>query len=256
MTAEGNDLRWRRKRHYRSIMGRAHLVSFRIRLKETDLHCQAVRSMEPEVRNWIMESRMAIEGYAATHPGFLEAKSPLPMDPTAPPIVREMLAAGAAAAVGPMAAVAGAIAQYVGRRLAEATGGEVIVENGGDCFIRCFEECVVTIWAGASPLSGRVGVRLGAAQEGLGVCTSSGTLGHSTSLGRADAVTVIAQDAALADAWATSIGNRVASSRDIPKALATMEEASGIVGGVVVVGKRMGAWGCLELVPLKTPRPS
>ncbi len=119
-----------------------------------------------------------------------------------------MAAAAQTAGVGPMAAVAGAIAECVGRELLEFSP-EVIVENGGDIFLKVSHRRTVGIFAGDSPLTGRIGIQIEARDTPLGVCTSSGTVGHSLSFGRADAVVVLAPAAALADAAATAIGNRV-----------------------------------------------
>ena len=125
---------------------------------------------------------------------------PLPEDPLAPPLLRTMLSAARLAGVGPMASVAGAIAQAVGAAL-KPHSSSIIVENGGDCYLDMDEETTVGIYAGPrSPFSGKIGIRLTADVFPLGICTSSGTVGHSLSFGKADAVTVTARDAALADA--------------------------------------------------------
>ena len=119
------------KRTYRSFIARNGLTGFQVRHQETDLHIQADRNLEDEVSTWVIEVRLSIEGYARSHPGFLESYTPLPDDPFAPAVVRDMLESSATAGVGPMAAVAGAIAQHIGKRCVELTSGEVIVENGG-----------------------------------------------------------------------------------------------------------------------------
>ncbi len=149
-----------------------------------------------------------------------------------------------------MAAVAGAIAEYVGQRLVEKSKGEVIVENGGDTFVNLSSGCVVGIHAGNSILSGRVGIRLDDLDFPLGVCTSSGTLGHSRSYGQADAVTVVSPRCALADAAATAAGNMVRAKRDIQKALDFLQQIDGVKGAVVVKGDCVGAFGHIELVAL------
>jgi len=82
------------------------------------------------------------------------------------------------------------------------------------------------------------------------VCTSSGTVGHSRSFGRADAVTVVAESVPLADAIATSIGNLVVSAEYVEAGLEKMQEIAGITGGVIVAGDKLGAWGDINLVPL------
>jgi hypothetical protein len=164
-----------------------------------------------------------------------------------------MVAAGAAAGVGPMAAVAGAIAAQVGQGLL-AHSAEVIVENGGDVFLKTRQAATVAVYAGASPLSLAVGVRVGGRERPCGVCTSSGTVGPSLSFGKADAVCVVSASCALADAAATAIGNRVQSGRDIPGAVEFGRSIRGVAGLAIIVGERLGVWGEVEIVALARKR--
>jgi ApbE superfamily uncharacterized protein (UPF0280 family) len=145
-----------------------------------------------------------------------------------------------------MAAVAGAIAEGVGTDLLSMTDA-VIVENGGDIFLSVPQAVTVAIYAGASPLSMRVGVRI-APGSPMAMCTSSGTIGHSLSLGRADAVCVLAKDAALADAAATAIGNAIRRASDIRRALTAGRAIPGVTGIVAIMGTEMGACGDVSLV--------
>ncbi len=236
-------------RTYRTRMARAGLTGFRVMVKETDLWVLAARDFSQEVRELVIQERQQLEAYIAGHPGFLTTLAPWPPDPFAPPVVREMIAAGAAAGVGPMAAVAGALAARVGRHLA-GLSPEVIVENGGDIFLALTQPATVALWAGKSPLSRRVGLKIDPALSPLGVCTSSATVGHSLSLGRADAACVLAASAALADAAATALGNRVQTPDDIAPALEWLASLPDLLGAVVIVGDKLGAWGRVELVPL------
>jgi ApbE superfamily uncharacterized protein (UPF0280 family) len=175
-----------------------------------------------------------------------------------------MIAAGEEAGVGPMAAVAGAVAEFLGRDLdGEFRCREIAVENGGDLWLKFEEDIDAAVFAGASPLSGRVGVSIPAALSPLGLCTSSGTVGPSLSLGRADAAMIAYRSAAegspsaasaaapcaaaLADAWATALGNAVSSELDIEVALDLTRGAAGLVSALVVKDGRMGIRGELPL---------
>ncbi|MGQ9499426.1 MAG: UPF0280 family protein [Dissulfurimicrobium sp.] len=239
------------RRTYRTFMAREGLVSFEVRHKETDLHVQAKRDLSSEVSGWVIEARLFIEEYGARHPDFLRSYVPIPEDHFAPPVVREMIAAAQIAGVGPMAAVAGAVAEYVGARCALAAAGDVIVENGGDIFISIEGASLISvIWAGKSPLSGKVGLRIRPEMTPIGLCTSSGTVGHSRSFGMADAVTILSRSTALADAAATAVGNMVKTDKDIDAALKAMGEIAGVMGGVIIKGTKLGAWGAVELVPV------
>jgi ApbE superfamily uncharacterized protein (UPF0280 family) len=82
----------------------------------------------------------------------------------------------------------------------------------------------------------------------LGVCTSSGTVGHSLSFGCADACCVKSGSAALADAAATAIGNIVKSEKDIQNGLTTGMKIEGVLGIVIIIGGQLGAAGDIELV--------
>jgi uncharacterized protein len=236
-------------RTYRTRTARGGLVGFRVVVRETDLWVMASRDFTPEVREWVLQERQQLEGYIGAHPDFLRTLSPWPDDPFAPGVVREMIEAAAQAGVGPMAAVAGALAARVGRRL-EPLSPEVIVENGGDIFLKISQPATVALFAGKSPLSYRVGLKLDPVLSPVGVCTSSGTVGHSLSFGRADAACVVARDPALADAAATALGNRVPEAAAIPAALEWAASLAGILGAVVIIGDKLGAWGRVDLVPL------
>ena len=236
-------------RTYRTRMARSGLVGFRVAVKETDLMILAQKDLSREVRSLIIQERQQLEAYGQKHPEFFTTLTPFPSDSYAPPLVRAMISAGEVAGVGPMAAVAGAIAARVGEALRAFTD-EVIVENGGDIFMHLKHAATVSLYAGRSPLSHKVGLKIYPDRETWGVCTSSGTVGPSLSFGRADAACVLAADAALADACATALGNRVPDAADINKALEWLGEIPGIIGGVVIVGEHLGAWGHIELVPL------
>lgn len=232
------------------MVKRRGLIPFQVRHFETDLHIQASEVMEKRVSSWIIEARTAVESHAAMHPGFLEAESPVKRPEVVHELVEDMIQASAMAGTGPMAAVAGAIAEYVGKRCILHAPGEVIVENGGDIFFNVVSPVTISLWAGKSPLSGKTGIKISSVSHPFGVCTSSGTVGHSKSYGQADAVTIFSGSTALADAVATMTGNMVHSAKDIEKAIDFARGIPGILGAVVIVGEALGAWGDLELVAL------
>ena len=238
------------ERTYRRRIDSEGLVSFETQVRETDLHILADRDFGKEAQHAVLEYRSHLESYGAEHPDFFAALQPLADDPLAPPIVKEMLKAGQASGVGPMAAVAGAVAEFVGKALIAAGAQEVIVENGGDIFLSRTRDCTIGIFAGSSPLSNRIGVTIDHNQMPLGICTSSGTVGHSLSFGQADSVTVLAASTSLADAAATRIGNEVKQDGDINRGLAVGQTIPAILGVLIVRGEQLGAWGAVELVRL------
>jgi hypothetical protein len=236
-------------RTYRRRVGSSRLTAFEVTVKETDLHVQAQCDLSSLTREMVIEQRGYLEAYIRRHPAFASTLKPWPLQGPAPNIVSDMVSASTAAGVGPMAAVAGAVAEHVGHGLLAHTA-EVIVENGGDIFLQTTEAVTVAVFAGASPLSWRVGIRAGGQNDPIAVCTSSGTVGHSLSFGRADAVCVTSRSAALADAAATAIGNRIQSKQDIPAGIELAKGIAGVLGVLVVVSEKMGAWGAVEVVLL------
>jgi len=236
------------ERTYRAVEN-SGLVSSIVKIAETDLHILASQPVEDQALLAVSEVRGVIQGYIRTHPDFLQSLAPLPMDNRAPEVIKEMLSAGAATGVGPMAAVAGIVAEQVGKSLLFQGLAEVIVENGGDLFVARRQGSTIAVYAGESPLSGKLGIRLLPEQMPCGVCCSSGMIGHSLSLGRADAVAVVASSTALADAAATRLGNEVGrNKKSIQHALEVAKEIDGLTGVVIVSGEHLGAWGDVELV--------
>ena len=236
-------------RTYRNLVKTEDLTAFRVTIKETDLFLLANRKLETETREAVIRYRWQIEEYIRCHPEFRTSIVPLRDDPHAPKIVREMLKASRLANVGPMASVAGAIAEFVGKDLIPFSD-EVICENGGDIFIASSKERVVGVFAGKSPLSLKVGLRIKPGDTPLGVCSSSGTVGHSTSFGKANAVCVVSPSTSLADAAATSIGNLITGKGDIEKGLNYGGQIQGVTGLLIIVGEALGIWGGLELAHL------
>jgi uncharacterized protein len=221
-------------------------VAFQVSWKESDLLCRAKTDLSAIARDALADIRVGLDAYVAANPVFAAAMTPVPDDEMAPVIVRQMIQAARAAGVGPMAAVAGAVAEAVGRKLMESSS-VVLVENGGDCFLALSGAGLIPIHAKGSPLSGKIGIRVPLEKSPCGLCTSSGTEGHSLSLGKADAVAVLAQSAALADAVATAAANEVKDRSDAGKAVEWAAGIEGVYGAVALVGKTMAAAGDIEL---------
>ncbi|MDO9528310.1 MAG: UPF0280 family protein [Syntrophales bacterium] len=236
------------ERTYRNrVSKKENLVSFQIKVGETDLYISAGKNLADIARKSVHKYRRFIEEYIKHRPQFLDSLVPINPDEMAPAIIKDMLKASRISGVGPMASVAGAVAQHVGIDLLEHSD-DIIVENGGDIFLKSESEITIGIFAGESPMSHKVALKIRPEDMPLGICTSSGTVGHSLSLGRADAVCVTSKSASLADAAATSIGNRVRKEKDIKKALNFGAEIEGVLGILIIVGDKLGAYGAIELV--------
>lgn len=233
-------------RTYRHWIEGKDLFPFSITVKETDLYIRATTNLQRKAHRLVLKYRQQLEKYIEQDPAFLTSTNPLPIPRYAPNIVKQMMEAARKAEVGPMAAVAGAIAEFVGGELLTFSP-EVIVENGGDIYLKSLKKRIVGIFAGDSPLTGKLGLAISAEDTPLGICTSSGTVGHSLSYGKADAVVVLSPSATLADAAATAIGNRVSQAGDIADAIEFGKSISGLKGLLIIKDDSVGVWGEAKL---------
>ena len=144
-----------------------------------------------------------------------------------------------------MAAVAGAFSDLLGAFLLKNGASDVIVENGGDIFLRITEPRTIGIHAGTSKLSDRLAFNVKPEETPMGICTSSDSVGPSISLGKSDASTVVADSSALADAAASAIGNAVKGDDALNKAITVAKRLNGVRGVLVIKGEEIGAWGKL-----------
>jgi ApbE superfamily uncharacterized protein (UPF0280 family) len=236
-------------RFYRHWIKDSDLVCFEVAVKQTDLFIRSRRNLRNKTLDSVLKHRGSLEAYIEHYPLFLTTLDPYQAEAEAPAIVKEMARVSQLTGVGPMAAVAGAIAEAVGRDLL-AFSPEVIVENGGDIFLKISKKRLVGIYAGQSAFTKKIALEIMPQETPLGICTSSGTVGHSLSLGGADAVIALASSAALADAAATALGNIVKEADDIPEAIDKAQSVEGLRSVVIIVGDKIGVWGKVRIVPL------
>ncbi len=232
---------------YRELIAPGNLFSFQVEIKESNLLILASRKLPKQTEEALVWCRKDIEQYIYRNSIFRTTFKPFPLEEGMPPIVRTMAEAGREAGVGPMAAVAGAVAEFVGKELLNYCN-QVIVENGGDIFMKVKKRRIVGIYAGDSPLSKRIALQIEPQDTPLGICCSAGTFGHSQSLGTADAVIILSPVTALADAVATAVGNLVKDEASIQKGLEFVQKIPFIRGGIIIKEKKMGAWGRLRIV--------
>ena len=177
---------------YREFSGTRRWTSFRVKVETSDIYVRAYGDFSEVMGGLVEEARRAVRSQIERQESFLTSFDPVPRMKDAHPVVEAMYRASEAAGVGPMAAVAGAIAEYAGRALLERSP-EVLVENGGDIWLSAREAVTLAVYAGGSRFTGNLGIRMAPESTPAGVCTSSGRVGPSFSFGRADAATVIAR---------------------------------------------------------------
>jgi ApbE superfamily uncharacterized protein (UPF0280 family) len=219
----------------------------RKRVYRTFIHKEAVFRICCEafsvVTREIVRQRAILEDYIRRDLIFQHTLEPLEVSADAPEVAKRMARAAKLAGVGPMAAVAGAMAQLAVEAALAAGAEEAIVDNGGDIYLKATEPIVIAIYPGGSGKLGRLAFSLQPTDTPLSICSSSGKMGHSLSLGLCDLATVVAKDAALADAVATRAANLVRTVEDVEKALDTMMPVAGVSGLLIVKDGHVGLAG-------------
>ncbi|RZN38007.1 MAG: UPF0280 family protein [Methanophagales archaeon ANME-1-THS] len=233
------------------------------RLKETFVWITADEKRDIEIaKESIRQQRKELERFVRWHPYFLVTLETYHLDEAEigrenqrsepPEIVRRMIDAASKFGIGPMASVAGTIAEFAVEAMRDAGASYAMVDNGGDIALLTDREVLVGIHAGASPFSDKIALRIKPSSSLRGICTSSGTVGHSISFGIADAATVISRSASLSDAAATALGNAVTDAQSIPNAFSSINHVDGIEGALVIYKDVLATWGRIpEIVRTK-----
>lgn len=234
-------------------MGNARWRSFRTGYRETDLWVAVdadsySSETERNTMDRILFYRSVIEEHIAACPEFRDSLVPVMAPAGVHPILRDMYEAAQAAGTGPMSAVAGAMAEYITRDILEAyKADEVIVENGGDIFMKLTAPAVISVYAGDSPLSEKIALQIRPEETPLSVCCSSGTIGHSLSFGIADACMIACRSGALADAYATAFCNEVKNSDQVQQVTEMALQKADIMSVVIIAGDKVGLGGGIEI---------
>ncbi len=193
----------------------------------------------------IVRQRKILELYIDRHHGFGRSFEPIEVHDDAPQVARQMARAARLVGVGPMAAVAGAMAQCACQAALNASDTEAIVENGGDIYLKAAEPVLIALGTGTVKLVNQLAFSLKPNDTPISICSSSGRMGHSKSFGQCDLATVVAKDAALADAAATQAANMVKTLEDVDLALESINEIEGVEGVIIVKDDRIGLSGKL-----------
>ncbi|MBR3659141.1 MAG: UPF0280 family protein [Bacteroidaceae bacterium] len=238
-----------RERSYRSRFSNDERRWFCVKFLESDLWIGVDSgsyraSMEGDTYAMLVDLRRQMDAYLLMDPAYKAALTPYDAGLEAPEILKEMSRVSHKTGIGPMSAVAGAVAKKVAEFLGTK---EVIVENGGDIYAQAASDMDISVFAGQSPLSEKIGLHIPAADFPLGICTSSGTVGPSLSLGRADAVMIVCKDVLLADSYATAMANRIKTVNDLQSVIDRISDLPDILGAIAVKDDRMAITGCYEL---------
>lgn len=236
-------------RAYRNYVKAQDLTKFEIIEKETDLLVLAKENLYDKALAYVLKYRSEIEKYIAQDPQFAKTLSPYRIRYDAPPIIKEMASAARRAKVGPMATVAGTLAEFVGKDLM-IFSDEVVVENNGDIFLKISSKKNVALYTGNSKSFTGMAMEIEPRKEPFAICSSTGNDERVFSFGKADAVYIIAKSTPLADAAATAIGNLVKDVSDIDEALKKAKRIRGLDGVLIIKDDQLGALGRIKLVSL------
>ncbi|MCD5414040.1 MAG: UPF0280 family protein [Clostridiales bacterium] len=227
------------ERTYRTFCS-SELNNIRIEVEESDLmisYSHSIEGLNCKVRH----IREIIKQHIEKENLFLTSLKPLADFSDEPQIIQHMKKASRQCNVGPMATIAAAVSMYISKDIVNKNT-DLIIENGGDIFVKTSKERRILIHAGNSLLSDRLSIKISPTMSPIGICTSSGKLGHSLSFGKADAVVVISKDILVADAAATAIGNIIQSADDINCGLALAKQLEKTVGIVIIADNALGVW--------------
>ncbi len=234
------------RRIYREQINLDGFVSWETTYKDTNLFVKACRDLRFEVFEQVKRLREKLEAYIKINSDFLTSLEPIRYDKSAPDIAKKMITASRRAGVGPMASVAGAFAEAVGRFLLKKCN-ECIVENGGDVFVMLKRQITLGIYTENPFFKDKLNIKLPNFDNPFGVCSSSAKIGPSLSFGKADLAMIIDFDTSFADAMATKTANMIKNESDIEQALNYSKEM-GVLGCMFIKGKTIGIWGNLELI--------
>jgi ApbE superfamily uncharacterized protein (UPF0280 family) len=227
-----------------------------ISYKESDLLISTDKKIDDKLaRDLLKKYYDVVAEYVEKNPSFLSALSPIDNDSRAPSIIKDMIQCAKITGIGPFASVAGAISFYVGQQLRHFAD-EVIIENGGDIFLKINEDKRIGVYLGeqfsthSSSLGekvDRVFLKIKKRDYSFGIASSSSFIGHSLNFGKADLVTVIAKNAVFADSFATALSNRVKKEQNVEEVLTIAQNSPFIEGILIAFQGKVYLWGDLEI---------
>lgn len=242
------------------IKTNTEFLSYEVVYKETSLFIRSQKDFSTKILRTLVSIRKPLENYIKRHPEFLTSLKPLFLHNKVPKIVKTMIEVSQKTNTGPMSAVAGTIAEFLGYEMLKWIEKQnlrkfVIIENGGDIFAYVDEDITVGIYAGEhSPFTGKLSLKISLLNQPLGICTSSGTVGRSLSFGKADAVVIVSPSASFADSLATATANLVKTEKDITAAVEFAKEFNDTLFVCIIKNRTVSFWSKtdkIEILPLQ-----
>ncbi len=235
------------KELYRVRVSKKSKFSWKILYKYSDLFISCSEDLSDIIFDRLAEFYNIIEKEIKENPAFEKSLSPLPEGSGGIWIVSEMYNSAKAFNVGPMAAVAGSLCEFIGRDIKEDVK-YLIIENGGDAYIRSKKDIITSVFFKSRYFKNDLKIKIKKKLLPCGMAASSGTFGHSLSLGKSDIALVIAKNAIIADAAATAFANLIREPDDLKKAVNFMRNNKEIFGLLAIKDEKIAVYGQIELV--------
>ncbi len=236
------------KDEYRVLVSGNAKYSWKITYKYSDLYISSDNDILDKIKEKILSFYEIVEDTISKNPLFEKSLNPIQVHDCCVSLIKEMCSSSAKFNVGPMASVAGALCEYIAKDIDKKTK-YLVIENGGDIYLRANKDINIGVFL-KSKYFNKNDLIFKLKKEYLpcGIASSSGTFGHSLSLGKSDLVVVIAKNAMIADSAATSIGNRINTKDDIEKTINHFKNYEEILGLIIIKDDKIGLYGIIELV--------
>jgi len=232
---------------YRKSISLKDKYFYRLRYKYTDIFITSDADILNDLEEPVISFYSCLEGIILHDRTFLKSLEPIKEKENYPGYIKKMCRAACRFGVGPMAAVAGAVCDRIAEKIS-GNCGLLMIENGGDVFIKSEKSVRIGLFISNSFFSDRLNIVIDAKQTPCGICSSSGTMGHSLSLGKSDLVTVMAESAAMADAAATAVANSIMENSDVEKSINIYKKYKEVKGIIVIKDNSIGLWGELQII--------
>jgi ApbE superfamily uncharacterized protein (UPF0280 family) len=232
---------------YRNNVKTGEKYHWKIMYQYSDLLLSSDKDIVKLIEEPVKEIYRCLHRCFKEDPAFLKSLSPVSIKPGYPEIIKKMCLLSAEFNVGPMAAVAGTVNEFLAEKLNKYCGN-LIIENGGDLYLRSKKDRILGIYVKNNYFKDGISMKVKAKNMPCGVCASSGTFGHSLSLGKCDLAVVVSKSAIAADAAATAVANSISCKDDIFASIEHFRNYRGIDGLLLIKDDKIGLWGNIELI--------
>ena len=232
---------------YRSSVEKNNKYTWHIVYKHSDLLISSDKDIGAIIEEPLKEIYSQLEFCIRKDPQFLKSLVPLAQKSYYPEAIKKMCRLSSEFNVGPMAAVAGIVNDFLSQRV-EKLCSYLVIENGGDIYAKSGSDLKIGIYAGNNFFSDKIVFKINSSDMPCGICSSSGTFGHSLSLGKCDLAVIISGSPVSADAAATAAANSVKSEEDIGKSIDYFYSFKSVLGILLIKNKKIGIKGNLQLL--------